>query len=299
LNYVLSYSYVELYIREKYKEQKPTAEEKQWGDLLQVYGYGNTDEVDRLVGSFVETGYLDAAAFAPELEKKNEAARAQKGEHSYARAWDLYGNSFDDNEEEFIRELVATVRSNIAHLSVHNLQSTAGVLRDLGRDALAESLIGEYFDAHAGDANLIKVLHGSFMHRVTDPLLEKRLQAAWQAVTDKRTLADVIKELSGRNGWSPDDIEILASHGADDYYDFFKSENSDMLYHYVRTCQRFGDIANPDEKYVDIARKANEALKRLAAESRINRLRVTALYKVELEKSDSGDIRADATKEGQ
>jgi len=286
LPYVVSYSYIEIYIREKYKdESKPSAQEKQWNDLLQLYGYRNTDEVDQFIASFVETGYLDEAAFSPELEKKNVAARSQKGEHSYMKAWDLYGNSFNNNEEDFVRELAAGFRANIMYLSIRNLQNTVDMLRDLQREELADALIGEYFDQHAGDPHLIRVRHSAFLNEIKDTRLKDQLRALWQTATDERTLAEVVKELTGQNGWNTEDIELLASHSTEDYYDFFKSENSDRLYLYVRTCLRFGEIGSADEQYREIAGKAKEALKRLASENRLNRLRVTAMYKIELDDS--------------
>jgi hypothetical protein len=286
LSYVVSYSYVMIYIREKYKDEgKPSAQEKQWSDLLQRYGYRNTDEVDQFIASFVETGYLDEAAFSPELEKKNVTARAQKGEHSYMKAWDLYGNSFNNNEEDFVRELAASFRANIMYLSIRNLQNTVDMLRDLQREELADALIGEYFDQHAGDSHLINVRHSAFLNEIKDTRLNDRLRALWQTATDERTLAEVVKELTGQNGWNTEDIELLASHSTDDYYDFFKSENSDSLYLYVRTCLRFGEIGNADEQYREIAGKAKEALRRLASENRLNRIRVTAMYKIELDDS--------------
>lgn len=285
LSYVLSFNSLAMLMRKHRRKEsgEENEEEKRWNDLLQLYGYGSTDEVDQLIASFVETGYLDEEAFSREVEKKNDAARARKGEHSYREAWDLYHNSFNDNEEEFVRELAASFRANIMYLSVANLQNTVDMLRDLERDELADALIGEYFDRHEGDSNLIRVLNSTSLKEIKDPRLGERLRAAWSLAADKRTLAEVVKQLTGQNGWNPEDVERLVAHGVDDYYSFFKSENSDLLYNYVRTCLRFGEISDADAKYKEIAEKAREALKRLSSESRINRLRVTGMYKIELD----------------
>jgi hypothetical protein len=184
------------------------------------------------------------------------------------------------------------------YLSLANLQNTAEMLRDLDRDELADSLIGEYFDAHAGDPNLVRARHSAFISEIKDARLNDRLRVLWQTEMDKRTLAEVVKELTGRDGWDTEDIKVLTSHGADDYYKFFRSEHSDMLYLYVRTCLRFGEIANADDQYRDIAEKTKEALRRLAKESRINLLRVTAMYKIELE-DNSTKMRADVSTVGE
>ncbi len=286
LSYVRSFNYIERFIREQYQEKnEESAEEKRWGDLLRLYGYSNTDEVDQHIAALVEKGYLEEAAFSLELEKKNATSRAQQAEHSYTKAWDLFNNSFDNNEQEFVAEMAVSFRLNIMHLSVANLHNTVQVLRDLGQDDPANALIDEYFDQHADDSTLMKMRRSAFLDELKDPYLNERLRAAWQPAEDKRTLAEVVKDLTGRNGWSPEDIELLINSDIDDYYRFFMSENSDNLYHYVRTCLRFGENENTNELLKAIAGKAKEALKKIASESRINRVRISGMFKIDVDES--------------
>jgi hypothetical protein len=283
LEYVLSFNSLAMLMRKHSRDHQESVEEKRWGDLLHLYGYTSTDDFDQHIAAFVKKGYLDEASLAIELEKKNNLARAQQGEHSYGKAWELYTGTFDDNEPEFIDELVTSFRANMEYLAVRNLQTTVEMLRDLERDDLAASLISEYFDKHAGDPDLIKLQHHAFLDEIKDPRLIERLQAAWLASAEKRTLPEVLRDLSGRNGWGTEDVELLAVHSVDDYYTFFKSERSDSLYFCVRTCLRFGEFDNAGDKEKAIAAKAVEALKRIASESRINHLRVEGIYKIALD----------------
>jgi hypothetical protein len=280
---VLSFNFVSMYIRKEYLDRPESAEEKKWSALLSSYGYRGTDELDQYIASFVEKGYLDETPFSLELEKKNNLDRAQQGEHSYNKAWDLYTGTFDNNEQEFVDELVTSFRANMQYLVVRNLQTTVEMLQDLERDDLTDALINEYFEKHAGDPDLVKMRHHAFFNEIKDPRIVERLQSVWQESTDKRTLAEVLMDLSGRSGWGTEDVELLAAHGVDDYYNFFKSEKSDSLYFCIRTCLRFGELNNADEKEKMITAMAVEALKRIASESRINRLRVEGIYKISLD----------------
>jgi hypothetical protein len=282
-DYVLGFNSLAMLMRKHSRDHKESAEEKRWGDILHSYGYTSTDDLDQHIAAFVKKGYLDETSLALELEKKNNLARAQHGEHSLGKAWDLYTGNFDDNEQEFVDELVATFRANMEYLAVRNLQTTVEMLRDLERDDLADSLIREYFDKHADDPDLIKMRHYAFINDIKDSRLVERLQAVWRESAKERTLTEVLRDLSGRNGWGPEDVELLAAHSVDDYYNFFKSERSDSLYFSIRTCLRFGEFDNAGEKEKAIAAKAVEALKRIASESRINRLRVEGIYKIRLD----------------
>jgi hypothetical protein len=278
--HVKKFSAFNFYIHQEDKEQ--SEEVKQWNNLLRSYQYRGTNVLEQHLLSFVEKGYLDDRAFAVELDKENTEARAQQGQATYGRTWDLWKNSFDNNEQEFVQALIASFRSNSMHLSLNNLQTTVEVLRDLEQDQAASELIDSYLVQHATDLQVLDAQRSTLLMRdVKDHYLVERLHVVWQAAKEKRTLAEIVKELAASNGWSRDDIEVLAACNVEDYYDFFKSEKSDHLYFYVRTCLRFEEVAGVSEQETLIAAKAREALLRLASENRINRLRISAIYGID------------------
>src|ERR1044072_3032613 len=107
LSYVVNYKHYERLIPELKKEE--TEEEKQWSDILYSYGYSHTDDLDHQIARFVEKGYYDVI-LAEQVEIKNKEAHKQQGQDSFKKVWDLYHDSFDDNEEEFLNELVTSFR---------------------------------------------------------------------------------------------------------------------------------------------------------------------------------------------
>jgi hypothetical protein len=292
LSYVVSYRSVDFYLA-KYsglgqKEKEESKEVKQWQELLNTYGYERTDEVDRHIKSLVEKGYLDNAAFSLDLEKKNKEARSLQGQHSYRSVWNLYHDSFKDNEREFTQELVDVTRANIMYLSLANLQSTVSTLRTFGQDAVASSLVDEYLEHHSGNPDLITIRKTMDLADIKDKYLLERLNEIWKSAKDQRTLGEVVKKLSLSNGYNPEDTELMSNCEVDEYYDFFKSEESNLLYSYVRTCLKFGEFVNADDQFREIARKAREALLKLASESRINRMRVSKLYNIKIDDNSLG-----------
>jgi len=75
---------------------------------------------------------------------------------------------------------------------------------------------------------------------------------------------------------------VLANTSVDDYYNLFKSEVGRHLSAFVTTCLRFGQFGNASDQQNEIAKRATEALRRIASESEINKRRVK-MYGISLE----------------
>lgn len=283
LKFVLDYSPVNLYLAKQNKKEL-SPEDKKWNEILGAYNYFRNGKVDECLADYVQTGYVDKPKLSHELEKENEQARVQKGQHSYSEVWGIYRNSFDDNEQAFVEALVSNFRSNIRIMSLENLQSVVSALRDFERGTVADGLVDEYFGSRNSEEDIkgIMLLQGTiFISDVKDEYILSRLHSVWESTdSDRRSLAEVVNELSEKSWWSREDIRRLDSFATDDYYNFFKSEKSPNLYFYVRKCLDFGKADDGSGIYKSVGEKAKEALLKIASESRINRMRVSTLYKL-------------------
>lgn len=70
------------------------------------------------------------------------------------------------------------------------------------------------------------------------------------------------------------DEEILNNTTTDEFYNFFKKQNSKNLPKYIDICLRFGRFQNSSDEYKSIAKKAEAALKRIGLENQLNKIRV-------------------------
>ena len=61
----------------------------------------------------------------------------------------------------------------------------------------------------------------------------------------------------------------------DRYYEIFTQESGEHLSYYVKTCLRFGKYGNASPQQQAISVNATEALRKIAKESAINKLRVS------------------------
>jgi hypothetical protein len=271
------------------KKIEETPSEKEWSKTLNSYGYFHTDNVDECLSRFVETGYVDRLDFTEHLGKKNEHYKVQKRDESYREAWHPYSNSFDDNGKEFIEGLLRAFRANIEVLSPKDLQSVVNILREFERDSDADGLIKEYFARRysPSDIESFKKLDQSvFFDDLKDEHLIAELRRTLEPTQDdKRTLAEVtraVAQISLNHGWDIRDIRHMNSFSVDDYYNFFKTEKSEVLYWCVRKCLDFGELNGDNGTYKSVGEKAKLALLRIAAESKINRMRVSTLYKIDI-----------------
>lgn len=229
---------------------------------------------------------MDKANLERELDKSNKQVLAQQGQASLSKAWEIYRSSFDDNEDDFIETLVNTCRSNIKIISPSNLHSVVTALREFERDALANSLVDEYFSQHNSEEEIaaLRLSKGTiFVSDIKDEYLLERLNVIWTSDEfDKRPLAEVVKSLASRSGWNEEEVRRLDSFSVDDYYDFFKAEHSPALYQYIRKCLEIGRFEDSTGRYKSIGEKVKGALLKVASESRINRKRVSDLYNIEI-----------------
>jgi|SRR5215213_1881275 len=286
LEFIYEFSLAAKFIRGKYRKEQETPQIKSWEEILGSYNYFSTTPVDEQLIEFVKTGFIDKGSLRKVLDKKNQQLKAFKADANYNEVWDLYRNSFDDNEAEFLDQMEKRFRSNIQFLSLADLQNAASTLRSFARDNVADALIDQYFELRRSEKDIegLKLLRRTmFSDDFKDDYLIKQLRAVWdREEVDTRSLGEILRENYLKRDWNFQDVRRLDALSVNDYYDFFKSEHSDALFHYVRTCLNFRELSDENGMHKSVADKATQALIKLASESRINRDRVLKLYGIDL-----------------
>ena len=100
-------------------------------------------------------------------------------------------------------------------------------------------------------------------------------------LSSKNTLKG-LDRIANLNGWNPEDLMILTNTSVDDYYTLFKSiDNYERRTSFIRKCLEFGQFETPDSEYKEIANRATKALKKIASECRINRIRLKDFVEID------------------
>jgi hypothetical protein len=104
-------------------------------------------------------------------------------------------------------------------------------------------------------------------------------------MASEKTLGEALKRASSGGGgsWDGEDRSIIAQSAPEEYYEFLKSARGKELRDAVKWCLKQGSFANADSKNKAIYRKTMEALSRIADESRLNKIRLSQRYEIDLE----------------
>lgn len=254
-------------------EKELSEQENNWNSILHNYGYYTTDEFDLVLARVVENGYIIEHKLKEEANRLNLKIMAEKGGNSFSEAWRLYHDTFDNNEEELIKNINDKFKQNVQFISTRDLNSTVKLFRELGKGDLADELI-EFYIENKSDRNTLFNLNNDPFGDIDDPEIIKRFNEMFLKTKKSKSLKEVLYELASKNGWSTEHEKILSEISPKEYYEFFKSESGENLSLYVEKALQFGRISNASNTHKQIAEKATQALKKIASESKLNAKRV-------------------------
>jgi hypothetical protein len=249
--------------------------EKMWQTTLQAYNYLITDELDLVLAESVKTGYFVEDELRDKASAKNQQIVASKSEKSFTEAWQLYHDTFNDNGDEVIKGLYESFKKNCKYITPTNLNGTVSLFRELGEDGKADEIIEIYIENRKEETELFNMKENNFFGDIRDKEVINRFNDVYNQSVTTETAKQVLDRIAGKNSWNDQSDEvILADTSVDEYYDLFKSEVGRHLSSFVTTCLKFGQFGNASEQQKEIASRATEALRRIAAESEINKRRV-------------------------
>ncbi len=261
-----------------FSKENATPQERQWDLILQEYGFRFTHELDQALATYVERGFIDPDRLPRLIEARNAEIKASGARAAFSSIWEIYRNSFDNNEESLLEELRRLFREHISHINIGELDQVIQLTRELGKDELAAQLVHDYLGAHGELAFDADSYPFQLDQHLSDQLREQALR-----LRPPKSFKEAVRQVALNNSWMPEDIDIMASATPEDYYRLFKGEHSESLRKIVISCLNFGDSTNPRHKSIRDSTKA--ALVRIAQESGLNKIRVSRLYKLSLEEN--------------
>lgn len=248
--------------------------EKLWKNIILGYSFTKVDILDREIAKLVKQGYLDREKFEVAMSDVNQQVINNKKNNSYMSAWNSFHNSFSDNQQLVTQQLLETFILNIYQVTPGDLDSLVNVFRTLDENDKASSVIDEFISKRRGDVELFNPDNFDFNRKLEDEEIIDRFREIYINEKPKRTIKEVLERISGQNGWSDEDVEILSCSTEDEFYIYFKALNGPNLTSHVSTCLKFGGFSNGSEKMELIAAKAKSALHKIASESKLNEMRI-------------------------
>ena len=259
------------------KKDKRSEKEIYWDSIIRNYGHTNSDEFDLALGKAIETGSLDKDLLKEKASFLNEKILSQQGEDSFRAAWDLFYDSFKDNENELVNKLEGSFKSNVQYLSSQDLDATVGLLKKLGKSEVASQLIEIFIDKYKDKKGIFDLKNYIYPLKIKDEEVQKKFNQKFNKMKEIKGAKDVLEEISEINGWSASDIEVLGNTSKEEFYSIFKDQEGKKLNNCIKKCLEFGRLQTSDEGqaiFKKIAETATNALKKFGNETPLNKIRV-------------------------
>ncbi len=254
-------------------EKNEKEEEKQWRALISSMNFTHVDDFDQLLFDSMEKGYFDPE----EIEKKSKQADSKLSlddkTNSFHKAWDKYHGSFKCNEAEILDEMFESFKNNVKAINPTNADHTISFLRKYDRITQADELIDFYMKNRNEERKFYDPNYSHFLD-IKDPAFLKVFKDKLASFKDPRTPKEIIIKIAKDGGWSQEDLLPLVELSPNDYYKLFKEEEGDDLRIIASQVVKFGRYGDANENTKKISSNAQEALKKIAGECRINEERV-------------------------
>lgn len=256
------------------EKKEKSEQEQKWDALLTEHGFRHTDEFDLALFDVIESGYIEEESFLKAATVQNDQIKANKSQNSFSEAWELYHSSFNDNEADLANALIASLNKHGRHVTPLNMNATVRLLRQLGKEAEASEMIATYIELNKDRQKLFDLDDYAFSGDIDDPEVISKFNQTFNEFKEVKTLDDVLTNLVGKDGWGMADEEVLSSATVDEYYEYFKKQNTKNLPKYINICLRFGKLQGASEKHQQIASNSKGALERIGKENKLNEIRV-------------------------
>jgi len=251
-------------------EDDVSDDDRRWSALLHEAGFVMFDELDAAILDVIDRGYVEETAFIAEAAAQDQRCRAGDENRDWESAWNLFQNSFENNEAELVERLDVATRNFMTHISIIKLDRTVALLRELGEGRRADNLVEEFVGARRDTPEIFELSEYAFAERPADPYLISRFNALSQQQTTLVSLRDAVTQHVNAGGWGRDHELAVRAASSNDFYAFFKDPGSIGVDRAVGACQR----ASTWEDGAAIASKVTEALQRLGREGNLNAIRV-------------------------
>lgn len=272
LDFVLESHGVGMLMRLAEGKAKPE-DRPDWMDWLREYENEEIVVLDNLLAAYLRTGLLRDSEVGEAIQAVKLSAERARAEAEFARAWEMYHDSFDDNQADLLAALRRTLADVYASQSPGNVSGTTTLFRELGRDDEADEIIRDYIAALKAQApEVLDVRSYPFRDRMGDKKLVEAMERARAEMERLVPLGDAIEVLLSDDSWKAVHADALKAASVEDFVALFHELRGRELRSAVERLLGYNAVASPDVHIV--RRNVAAALLRIEAENPLNGLRM-------------------------
>jgi hypothetical protein len=246
-------------------------EEEAWESLLEKYKFGRTDDFDLALMKYVDTMILDVDEVQGEASALQERQRIGALHGTFEAAWRAFHDSFDDDEDKVVKEIVDGAKRSYEVISLPNLNETVLLLKGLRREDEARNLL-RFFADNRHDAGYWNSQDDPFARGPFDP--DVGAVIGQKKPTEPKEFDVAAGLIRAGKDYDQETIAKLAAVSAQTYYDLISAARGDHLRSLVLSALEFRRIGNASDDMRRVVSLMEEALRMIGRKSRLNALRL-------------------------
>lgn len=256
------------------KTPEITMDEERVEAALQMIGFDKADEADAVLNDGIKHGYFDEIEIKRYADLSTEALKNIETAQQWNAVWDRLHNSFDDDEKQFVTELMAGLEKHLKFISLGDLNHSVKILKHLKHDAEAAQIIKLYMEKRSDDPAFFNLRTNVFADQIDDADVKEACAEKLLTVTTNRPAHEILLDIYKNRGWNAEDMATLVNTSVDEYYAMFKMPLGGDHRRLVASALHFREFANPEPDFQIILERVEEALRRIEGESPLNAIRV-------------------------
>lgn len=255
--------------------------------LLSRYGYHKAD-YDECIIDYLKSGTLDDENFSRIILALNEREKVSQIREKLLETWDIYSRSFLGTEKDFTTAMLSFLEEHATKLTLKEFSEIESIMKSLGFDVnnYRELVIQSSLDT-LSLMELDVMLRSPYCPPSFNDEIKKRIEKKKNDLSISKIFAKMIIQ----NAWSNRDIEFLSTCSVDDYHQWLLTENDGNIVEYVSEGLRFLKMSfanlNEAETYKKIGMNIESALKKVAARSRFDKLKVENFFQITIDSINS------------
>lgn len=253
------------------------AQELEWDQLLQSYGFGHLTDLDRSLLQGIQHGVFDKKRIKEIASDMNSAAINRKGERAFRDAWSEYHGSFDDNQDVVVERIKNSYYENFKYVSPGSLNSLIELFKELGQSVPAAAILKHHTENRM-EKRLFVIESQVFASEIRDPDVIVAFNKKELSSSPELNKSELLKMMAKSNQYDSKKLLAVAQLSTEELTSLLKglrgTERDEVLF----WCLSTGNIGTEDAEtsvaLSTISDRTSQALHSISAESPLNRQRI-------------------------
>lgn len=255
--------------------------QKKMSKELELVGYGETDEFDKLVIDYVNEGMIDIARFNKVISKISFGLEKNKAQEALVSAYETFNGSFKCTEENIFNAMMCVIMEHGKYIRIKDLNVIYQLFKyDLHSELYANQIkaqiqicVESKGDKINGEINYTEK---SMIDNDIWDLIESKI-----CVPENRIdlFREIIPRMYRTNGWHPSDTIALRESKPEEIAKYLLNANKDEIDQVMNVYNMFRNLGGISTEDQEIPKRLDEAMGIVANSSELNRIRIDQVWK--------------------